>query len=247
MPLADKVSQYLQAVFGKSPEESLALLARDFPGETCFSSSLGLEDQVITHLIYSNKIPVRIFTLDTGRLYQETYALIEKNRETYGEKIQVVFPDTKAVESLVNAKGVSSFYESIENRKECCGIRKVEPLKRALAGQKIWITGIRADQSGTRKDFPQVEWDESHRLIKFHPILNWSLSQVRDFIKAHNVPYNPLHDQGFPSIGCAPCTRAVAQGEDVRAGRWWWELPEQKECGLHIQDGKLVRKKAAAI
>ncbi|MBL8994748.1 MAG: phosphoadenylyl-sulfate reductase [Spirochaetia bacterium] len=244
-PDKDLLKKYNDFAESKTLDESLAFFAGEFSGKAVFSSSLGFEDQALTHAIYSQKIPISIFTLDTGRLFQETYALIEKVREVYGQAIRIYFPDTKAVEALVNAKGASSFYESVDNRKECCGIRKVEPLRRALAGQKLWITGIRADQSGTRKDLPMVEWDESHQLLKFHPLLHWSLAQVKDYVKKNKVPYNPLHDKGFPSIGCAPCTRAIAEGEDVRAGRWWWELPEQKECGIHIQDGKIVRKNKA--
>ena len=219
----------------KSPGDAIALLANSFPGEVVFSTSLGYEDQVITHFIFSDNIPVEVFTLDTGRLFSETYSVWNSTVERYGKQIKTYYPKTSAVEKLISEKGPLSFYESVENRKECCFIRKVEPLKRALNGKKIWITGIRAEQSGNRNDMPQVEWDEANNIIKYHPILNWTFEEVKQFIKKHNIPYNPLHDKGFVSIGCAPCTRAIETGEDFRAGRWWWEDSSKKECGLHIK------------
>lgn len=223
------------ALAGKTEVEALAILADLFPGEVVFSTSLGYEDQVITDLIHSNNIDIKVFTLDTGRLFNETYMTLQKTNNRYDSKIEVMFPQTPAVEELLTTKGPLSFYESIENRKECCYIRKVEPLNRALKGQKIWITGIRADQSGNRQEMDQLEWDEAHQLFKFHPILNWTLEDVKNHLKANNVPYNPLHDKGFVSIGCAPCTRAIMEGEDFRAGRWWWEDESKKECGLHAR------------
>ncbi len=216
-----------------SPENALGVIANAFPGKVVFSSSLGYEDQVITHFIFSNSLPIDVFTLDTGRLFNETYSVLNSTLERYKKSISVFYPQTQALEKLVSEKGPNSFYASPENRKECCYIRKVEPLKRALKGNSIWITGIRADQSGNRNDMPALEWDEANQIIKFHPILNWSLEDVKKYIRENNIPYNALHDKGFVSIGCAPCTRAIKPGEDFRAGRWWWEQNDKKECGLH--------------
>lgn len=226
-------AEILQEIAGLSIEKSLELLVGRFPGKVVFSTSFGWEDQVISHIIFSNKLPVKVFTLETGRLFPETYYVWNRTIEMYGMPVQAYYPNTEAVEQMVSAKGPGSFYESVENRKECCGIRKVEPLKRALAGNSLWITGIRAEQSINREDMNAVEWDESNHLHKFHPIFDWSLDKVKAYIREHNIPYNPLHDKGFPSIGCAPCTRAVQEGEDFRAGRWWWEDQNKKECGLH--------------
>lgn len=220
-------------VDGKSIEESLFLLSEKFKDKIVFSTSLGLEDQVITHIIFSNDIPIRVFTLDTGRLFNETYSVLNKTNEFYDKKIQIYCPKNDTVENLVNEKGPFSFYDSLENRKECCHIRKVEPLNRALNGMEIWITGIRAEQSPNRHVMEKIEWDEAHGVYKFHPLLKWSYQEVKDYIKKHNVPYNVLHDKGFVSIGCSPCTRAIKEGEDFRAGRWWWEDNTKKECGLH--------------
>mgnify|MGYP006145066557 CR=1 FL=1 len=216
-----------------SIEETLTFLAKEYPNQVVFSTSFGQEDQVITDFIGQNQLPITVFTLDTGRLFQETYDVFHKTVKKYKTEIKTYFPDTAAVEALLNEKGPNSFYDSVENRKECCGIRKVEPLNRALKDQKIWITGIRADQSPNREDMDWVELDEAHQLIKVHPIFNWTLEDVKAYVKEKNVPYNPLHDKGFPSIGCQPCTRAVQEGEDFRAGRWWWEDASKKECGLH--------------
>lgn len=226
-------AEILQEIAGLSIEKSLELLVGRFPGKVVFSTSFGWEDQVISHIIFSNKLPVKVFTLETGRLFPETYYVWNRTIEMYGMPVQAYYPNTEAVEQMVSAKGPGSFYESVENRKECCGIRKVEPLKRALAGNSLWITGIRAEQSINREYMNAVEWDESNHLHKFHPIFDWSLDKVKAYIREHNIPYNPLHDKGFPSIGCAPCTRAVKEGEDFRAGRWWWEDQNKKECGLH--------------
>jgi phosphoadenosine phosphosulfate reductase len=217
----------------KSIEESLFLLSEKFKDKIVFSTSLGLEDQVIKHIIFSNDLPIRVFTIDTGRLFNETYSVMNKTNEFYDKKIQIYFPKNEAVENLVNKKGPFSFYESLENRKECCYLRKVEPLNRALEGMQVWVTGIRAEQSLNRQSMERVEWDKAHNIFKFHPLLNWSLQEVKDYIKKHNIPYNILHDKGFVSIGCSPCTRAVKEGEDFRAGRWWWEDNTKKECGLH--------------
>ena len=218
---------------GFTPEQSLRFIAESFSGKAIFSSSFGWEDQVITHMIFSNNLPIKVFTLETGRLFPETYYVWNRTLERYRQPIHAFYPQHEAVENMVSTKGPSSFYESVENRKECCFIRKVEPLRRAVAGNECWITGIRADQSANRDHMDHVEWDDQNKLIKFHPIFEWTLDEVKEYIKENNIPYNPLHDKGFPSIGCAPCTRAVQPGEDIRAGRWWWEDQNKKECGLH--------------
>jgi len=222
-----------ELVEGKDVPEALQLVANRFPGKVAFSTSFGIEDQVITHIIFSNDLPIRVFTLETGRLFPETYYVWNRTLEIYKKDIEAFFPDTHAVQQLISQKGPSSFYESVENRKECCRIRKIEPLQRALEGVECWITGIRSAQSDNRQGMSKVEWDEGNHLVKFHPIYDWALDNVWAYAKAHHVPYNPLHDKGFPSIGCAPCTRAVREGEDFRAGRWWWEDKSKKECGLH--------------
>ncbi len=231
--MQEELNKINKLIKGQSPETALALLAREFSGKIVFSTSLGYEDQVITHFIFSNNLPIAIFTLDTGRLFAETYSVFESTLQRYKKPIKTFYPQTLKIEKLVSEKGPNSFYESLENRKECCYIRKVKPLKRALKGNKIWITGIRAEQSGNRKDMPALEWDEGNQIIKFHPIINWNLEEVKNYIAKHNIPYNSLHDKDFVSIGCAPCTRAIKPGEDLRAGRWWWEQNDKKECGLH--------------
>jgi len=217
----------------QDPVASLFLLAERFPGKVVFSTSFGWEDQIITHLIFSNHIPIKVFTLETGRLFPETYYVWNRTLEIYGKPIVAYYPDNDALQEMVSKKGPTSFYESVENRKECCYIRKIEPLKRALEGQECWITGIRAEQSLNRHDMDNLEWDEGNQIIKFHPLFDWSLDDVKAYVKNNHIVYNPLHDKGFPSIGCAPCTRAVREGEDFRAGRWWWEDQSKKECGLH--------------
>jgi phosphoadenosine phosphosulfate reductase len=222
-----------QLTAGFDSVEALKKLAESFAGEIVFSTSFGWEDQVITHMIFTNKIPIKVFTLETGRLFPETYYVWNRTMEMYENTIFAYYPQNGPLEKMLNEKGPSSFYESVDNRKECCGIRKLEPLNRALAGNKCWITGIRAEQSVNRHDMHNVEWDEPHNLIKFHPIFDWTLEDVKAYIKQYNVPYNTLHDRGFPSIGCQPCTRAIREGEDFRAGRWWWEDQSKKECGLH--------------
>ncbi len=222
-------------IHGRSPEDALRIVAANYPGKVVFSTSLGYEDQVITHLICTNRIPVDLFTLDTGRLFAESYAVLESTLERYQCRIKTYYPDTGSVEALVTEKGPNSFYRSVGNRKECCFVRKVEPLKRALAGYSVWVTGIRNDQSESRTRVPALEWDEANQVIKFHPLINWTLEAVKSYVARHNIPYNVLHDRGFLSIGCAPCTRAVAPGESARAGRWWWEQNDQKECGLHAR------------
>ncbi|MRV74240.1 phosphoadenylyl-sulfate reductase [Duganella sp. FT92W] len=222
---------------------TLERIARDFT-PAVFASSLAAEDMVLTDLILKNKLPIGIFSLETGRLHPETLAMVDKVKEVYGYDIALYRPDTAAVDAYVANNGLNAFYDSVDMRRECCRIRKVEPLKRALAGNKAWVTGQRRAQSATRTSLMVEEDDPAHFMTKFNPLADWSEQDVWDYIKSNNVPYNALHDQGFPSIGCAPCTRAIEPGEDVRAGRWWWENPESKECGLHVVDGKLVRIKS---
>ncbi len=201
-------------------------------GTVVFSSSLGQEDQVLTDCIFKNNLPVKIFTIDTGRLFNETYELLEKTTARYKSTIDLYFPDAAPVEQFVREKGINAFYESVENRKECCYLRKVIPLNRALKGANVWITGLRAQQSGNRHNMPMIEWMDDRKMYKFNPLIRWSYEEMLHYLNENQVPYNLLHDKGFISIGCAPCTRAVHPGEDARAGRWWWES-SQKECGLH--------------
>lgn len=222
-----------EQLLGLTIVEQLRFLADKYVNKIVFSTSFGLEDQVITELIFANQIPIKVFTLETGRLFPETYYVWNRTLERYQQPIHAYYPQTEALQDLLNTKGPNSFYESVDNRKQCCHIRKIEPLKRALAGQALWVTGIRAEQSTNREDMSALEWDEGNQLLKFHPLFDWSLEAVRDYIASKNIVYNTLHDKGFPSIGCAPCTRAVAPGEDFRAGRWWWEDQSKKECGLH--------------
>jgi phosphoadenosine phosphosulfate reductase len=224
----------LKVINTGSIADALTALTKEAPGQVVFSTSFSWEDQLISHFIFSNNIPIDVFTLDTGRMFPETYSTWSSTLERYKKKITAYYPEAFALQEFIAEKGPNSFYESVENRKQCCHIRKVEPLKRALAGKKIWVTGIRAEHSANRDHMPQVEWDEVNQVIKFHPLLNWSTEEVKDYIRKENIPYNPLHDKGFVSIGCAPCTRAVRPGEDFRAGRWWWEDSTKKECGLHI-------------
>lgn len=226
-------AEIIEKIESATPAEAIKLVTDIYTDGVVFSTSLGQEDQVLTHIIASNHLPVKIFTLDTGRLFNETYELLEKTNARYKTNIHVFFPDATDVESFVNTKGINSFYESVDNRKECCFIRKVKPLNRALQGAKVWITGLRAEQSDNRKDMNMLEWDEARGLYKFNPLIHWTYDQMIQFINDHNIPYNPLHNKGFISIGCAPCTRAIEPGEDPRAGRWWWEL-SHKECGLHV-------------
>jgi phosphoadenosine phosphosulfate reductase len=211
-----------------------------------FASSLAAEDMVLTDLILKNKLPIGIFSLETGRLHQETLAVLEQVKAHYGYDITLFRPQTEAVDAYVAANGLNAFYDSVDMRRECCRVRKVEPLGRALLGNKAWITGQRRAQSATRSDLRVEEDDPAHFMTKFNPLADWSEEEVWEYIRTNNVPYNALHDRGYPSIGCEPCTRAIQPGEDVRAGRWWWENPESKECGLHVVDGKLIRIKSVA-
>lgn len=226
------VEELIQRTENLSIEETLAFLANEFSEKVVFSTSFGQEDQVITALIATNELPIKIFTLDTGRLFQETYDVFHKTLKKYKVNIQTLYPETSQVENLLNTKGPNSFYESVENRKECCFIRKVVPLKKGLAGNKVWITGLRAEQSENRYDLALFEYDAHFDIIKFNPLLKWTLAEVQKYIDDNNVPQNSLHKKGFISIGCAPCTRAIVEGEDIRAGRWSWES-SHKECGLH--------------
>ena len=218
---------------GKSAEEIIRWAGETFGSDIKAASSFGAEDVVVIDLIAKTAPEISIFTLDTGRLHDETYQVMESVRAKYELPMQTMFPNGEAVELLVAEKGYYSFLESVENRKECCAIRKVGPLKRALSDAAAWMTGLRRDQSVTRTDTPAIEWDEGNGMLKVNPIIEWTNDDVWAYIKENNVPYNELHDKGFPSIGCAPCTRAIKEGEDIRAGRWWWENPEFKECGLH--------------
>lgn len=226
------VASLLEKTKNFSIEETLSFLANIYPNQVVFSTSFGQEDQVITDFIGQNKLPITVFTLDTGRLFQETYDVFHKTVKKYKNEIKTYFPDTAAVEALLNEKGPNSFYDSVENRKECCFIRKVAPLAKALKGNAIWITGLRAEQSDNRSDLNFFEYDAHFDIIKFNPLLKWTLPQVEEYLENNNVPQNSLHKQGFVSIGCAPCTRAILPGEDIRAGRWSWES-SHKECGLH--------------
>jgi phosphoadenosine phosphosulfate reductase len=225
--------EQIQEMENSALPEAIKRVTELFPGQVVFSSSLGQEDQVLTDIIFKNNLPIKIFTIDTGRLFNETYELLDRTTARYKKPVHVYFPEAADVEEFVETKGINSFYESVDNRKECCHIRKVKPLNRALKGAKVWITGLRAEQSDNRQKMSMIEWSEEKQLYKFNPLINWSYEEIIDYIKKNNVPYNSLHDKGFISIGCAPCTRAIEPGEDARAGRWWWET-SQKECGLHI-------------
>jgi phosphoadenosine phosphosulfate reductase len=228
-----KLSELNKQLAGKDIIEKLSLIASFFPGKTIFTTSLGIEDQVITHVIFKNNLDIRVVTLDTGRLFPQTYDVLSNTIIKYNRNIEIYFPEYKAVEEMVTEKGPYSFYKSVENRKECCRIRKVDPLNRALDGMECWISGIRADQSDERNHMDWLEYDDVKKIFKFYPVFDWSYSDVEKFVKENNVPYNTLHDKGYVSIGCEPCTKAVKPGEAFRAGRWWWENDGPKECGLH--------------
>ncbi len=218
---------------GSTPQELLQYFLGEYKGAIGLASSLSWEDQALTAMICEIDKSCRIFTLDTGRVFPETYSLMGKTNERFGIKLEVFFPDTTLVQNMVREHGVNLFYDSIELRRECCHVRKLEPLKRAFAGLKVWICGLRREQSVTRGDNQMVEWDAQNGMLKINPLINWSESETIDYVKNNQVPFNVLHQKGFPSIGCQPCTRAIEEGEDLRAGRWWWENPEQRECGLH--------------
>jgi phosphoadenosine phosphosulfate reductase len=217
-------------------EDVVRLAVGTFGRAVALSSSFGAEDMVLIDMLMRVDPTARIFTLDTGRLPQETYNLIDATRQRYGASIEVFFPQADVVQVMVDERGMNLFYHSVENRKLCCGVRKMEPLRRALSGLNAWMTGLRRDQSVTRTAVHKIEWDEGNALVKVNPLVEWTHEDVWTYIRAHNVAYNALHDRGYPSIGCAPCTRAVQPGEHERAGRWWWEHPETKECGLHVSE-----------
>ncbi|MBE9467347.1 MAG: phosphoadenylyl-sulfate reductase [Bacteroidetes bacterium] len=235
MESKDIVSELNRKLKNKTPEQIIAFFIEKYNDKIALSSSLGAEDQILTHMIASINKSTKIFTLDTGRCFQESYDLIDKTNKKYDIKIQIYFPDNEQVEKMVNEKGANLFYKSVENRKLCCKIRKLEPLQRAFKSLDVWICGLRQAQSITRINAKLVEWDEKNNLIKLNPLIEWTEEQVWKYIKEKDIPYNVLHDKGYPSIGCKPCTRAIEKGEDLRAGRWWWEAPESKECGLHIK------------
>ncbi len=228
-----------------STTATLEKIANEFT-PAVFASSLAAEDMVLTDLILRNKLSIGIFTLETGRLHAETLGMLDKIKTTYDYDVTPFRPQPEAIAQYVAQNGLNAFYDSVEMRKECCRIRKMEPLNRALAGNKAWVTGQRRAQSVTRAELHVQEQDDAHGMVKFNPLADWSEADVWEYIRSNNVPYNPLHDKGYPSIGCEPCTRAIQPGEDVRAGRWWWETPDSKECGLHVVDGKLVRIKPVA-
>jgi len=238
MKMQELTNKYNAQLDEKTIVEKLQFLVEQHPGKVVFTTSFGYEDQVITDIIFSNDLDIKVITLDTGRLFPETYKVYRSTLERYKKPIKAYFPPTEQVEKLLEEKGPFSFYESLENRKECCYIRKVIPLKRALSGNDIWITGLRASQSDNRSDLKEFETDEGNNIIKYNPLLSWSLEETIDYVKQNHVPYNVLHDKGFVSIGCQPCTRAIQPGEDFRAGRWWWEQGSGKECGLHSLNGK---------
>ena len=212
--------------------EALRYIAAKTTGKVVFSTSLGQEDQIITDAIFKNDIPIEVFTLDTGRLFNEHYELLAMNNAKYKGKIKVFFPDPEDVERFVNEKGINAFYHSVENRKECCFIRKVKPLNRALKGAEVWVTGLRAEQSENRENLPIIEWDEERTLYKFNPLIRWTYQEVLSYIAEPKIQDLPLHRKGYISVGCQPCTRPIMEGENPRAGRWWWE-ESKKECGLH--------------
>lgn len=229
-----ELAQKLNEEFKNSTtQEIVKYFLENYKGKIALSSSLAAEDQVLTDILLKEDKKAKIFTLDTGRLHPETYDVMDATNLKYNIKIDAFFPNENSVQELYQTQGVNGQYESIDKRKHCCYIRKIEPLKRALKGLDIWVTGLRSSQSITRVEMPLVEYDASFDVIKINPIINWSEDDVWNYIKENRIPYNKLHDKGFPSIGCAPCTRAIKDGEDIRAGRWWWENPEHKECGLH--------------
>ncbi len=237
----DLLSRLQNAIEGKDAEGAVREAFRIVPAERLvLASSLSVEDQVLTHLVCAVTARPRIFTLDTGRLFPETYETMERTMQRYGFRYEVLAPDTRELEEMVRTHGPNLFYQSVELRKMCCAVRKTNPLRRVLSTADAWMCGLRREQSVTRQSTQKVEWDRTFGLCKINPLIDWTEQQVWEYIRANKIPYNALHDQGFPSIGCAPCTRAVKPGDDIRAGRWWWEQPEHKECGLHIQDGKII-------
>lgn len=232
----EQIKEYQTILSAKTPQEVISW-AIDLLGveNVALASSLGAEDQVLTDIIMKITRDMNIFTLDTGRLPQETYDLIEKNSRHYNRRLEILFPERRDVEKMVNEYGVNLFYESVENRMLCCRIRKVEPLQRKLSSLQGWFCGLRREQAATRKGLEKIEWDNKFNLVKINPLADWGESEVWNYIREKNLPYNSLHDKGYPSIGCTCCTRGVAPGDDIRSGRWWWESSEHKECGLHLE------------
>nr|WP_306353575.1 phosphoadenylyl-sulfate reductase [Flavobacterium sp. '19STA2R22 D10 B1'] len=236
--IKEQIQEWNKALEGKTIDEMISFVLEKVEGRKVFSTSFGIEDQMLTHVLYPYVSAVNVFTLDTGRQFNEIYEVFHKTLNKYPLlEIATFFPEEEDIRNYVNNVGINGFYQSIENRKECCRIRKVKPLKRALEGANLWITGLRAEQSTNRESMPFLEWDESFQLIKFNPLLNYSLEEVEHFMDEYRIPINSLYKKGYLSIGCAPCTRALEKGEDFRAGRWWWENGK-KECGLHIQSDK---------
>lgn len=229
----ENIADLNKRLLGKTAQEIIAFFVETMGDKITFGTSMGAEDQLITQMLLEVNKGVSIFTLDTARLFPETYELIDRTNKKYGIKIAVFFPDYKEVEQMVAEKGINLFFDSIDNRHLCCQIRKLNPLKRALNGKEAWFTGLRRSQSVTRVDMQIVEWDENSGMLKVNPLIDWSEDDVWNYIDKHGIPFNPLHKKGYPSIGCQPCTRAIMEGEDVRAGRWWWENPDSRECGLH--------------
>jgi len=239
-----EITGYQRELKEKTPQEIISWVIDHFDkNDIAFSSSMGAEDQALTDMLIKIDPEINIFTLDTGRLSEETYTAIEKTIEHYNKHIEILFPDSSDIEEMLGKHGPNLFYESIDERKLCCQVRKVKPLKRKLSSLTVWICGLRRDQAQTRSDIGAIEWDENFEIIKINPIIEWSEKDVWDYIHKNNVPYNKLHDQNYPSIGCAPCTRAIGIGEALRAGRWWWEDPDEKECGLHSQKKLLIKNK----
>lgn len=236
-----KIAEWNARFAEAAPEEVLRYFLQAFRGRIALSSSLSMEDQVLTDLIVkvcrgegAAAIPLpRIFTLDTGRLFPQTYKLIAQTEEYYGLHVEVFFPDYREVQRMVREEGINLFYRSPESRHRCCAVRKLEPLRRAFRGLDAWVCGLRREQSVTRRTMQPVEWDALNGLLKINPLISWTEQEVRAYVRENGVPYNRLHDKGYPSIGCEPCTRAVAPGDDPRSGRWWWEAPDKRECGLH--------------
>jgi len=236
----------LAGIGGGTPAERLLTLRDTVPGRIVFTTSFGIEDQAISHLIFAGRLGIDVVTLDTGRLFPSTYKLWAETEERYGVRIRSYHPGEAALAAHVADAGINGFYYSKEARVGCCTVRKVEPLGRALEGASAWVTGLRSDQSGQRAKVELTSWDAERRLVKVAPLFDWTRDDVAAFCAAENVPVNALHAKGFLSIGCEPCTRALKPGEPERAGRWWWETDEAKECGLHVgADGKLIRKVAA--
>jgi len=228
-----KISTELEKRVGQS--YALLLSFSETHQPITFANSLGLEDMVLTDMIFRRNLDIEIFTLDTGRLHEQTYQLLEQIQRQYNKLLKVQYPEARAIEHFVQEQGINAFYDNVDARKTCCRIRKVEPLKRALLGKKAWVTGLRREQSVTRDALQASEWDANFGLFKLNPLCDWSEQDAWQYIRHYKVPYNALHDQHFPSIGCSPCTRAIHDGEDIRAGRWWWEDPKNKECGLHAE------------